>query len=284
MEKLNLILILCVSILLNQSFSQTNTEIQNIKTDLNLIAKSESGGKAYCVSTYSDPYDDYISNVTFNTINNSSGPEGAPDSYGDYTTISTGLLVGNTYNLSVSFVSNGFTQHVWAWIDWNNNENFNDPGEAYDLGEGADATLSINITVPTMVWQWGTRMRIIEQYSTDPSPCGDPHPTIYGETEDYLIYSYSNSYCSASGGCDEYISLVEYGMFAFYSNCDGYRDYTYSYSVSVPLNFSTTFSISNGNPNASDQCGVWVDWNRDTDFNDADETIPVTGSPGTGPL
>jgi hypothetical protein len=43
-----------------------------------------------------------------------------------------------------------------------------------------------------------------------------------------------------------------------------------------------TIAVTNGDPyDASDQCGVWVDWNADGDFDDANETIVMSGGPVT---
>src|SRR6185436_2186852 len=64
---------------------------------------------AFCPITYSS-YDgtDYISNVTLNTINNTTGATALPG-YANYTAMSTTLAVGSTYSFSVtdgSFSSN----------------------------------------------------------------------------------------------------------------------------------------------------------------------------------
>ncbi|MCF8366017.1 MAG: hypothetical protein K9H16_09560, partial [Bacteroidales bacterium] len=90
-------------------------------------------------------------------------------------------------------------------------------------------------------------------------------------------------YCTASGGCDEYISRVQLGDIDNSSDCDGYVDYTSIYSTDLPINVSQTLTVTNGTPYSADQCGVWVDWNRDGDFSDASETIAVSGNPGYGP-
>jgi hypothetical protein len=144
---------------------------------------------SYCTSTYTNcpSPDDWITNVTFNTINNTSGDECATQHYGDYTGISTTVTTGTTYTLSVTFYSEGiWTEHVRAWFDWNGNFAF-EAGESFYLGSGIDATLTTNVLVPVDAVIGSTRLRVIEQYSTDPtSPC-DPHATSYGETEDYTI-------------------------------------------------------------------------------------------------
>jgi hypothetical protein len=40
-------------------------------------------------------------------------------------------------------------------------------------------------------------------------------------------------------------------------------------------------TVTNGYPYSGDQCGIWVDWNQDGDFGDSDETISVSGGPGS---
>jgi hypothetical protein len=90
-------------------------------------------------------------------------------------------------------------------------------------------------------------------------------------------------YCSASGGCDEFISLVQFGTIYKGSICSGYADYT-DLSTSFPANGSEQITVTNGPPNyGADECGIWVDWNQDGDFYDANESIAVGGSPGIGP-
>ena len=90
-------------------------------------------------------------------------------------------------------------------------------------------------------------------------------------------------YCDASGGCDEYISRAQVGTIDNSSGCDGYADYT---AISTEMEIETGYpiTVTNGNPNYSaDECGIWVDWNEDLDFDDAGESITVSESPGVGP-
>lgn len=144
----------------------------------------------YCSSCYTDP-DEYITNVTFNTIENNTGMEGPPCAYGDYTEISTDILMGETYNLSVTFNSGIWTEQVRAWIDWNQDEVF-DADESYFLGSGVNATVSTDIAVPLDAGIGLNRMRIIMQFSSDPGPDGacdgqGGHSDYFGETEDYSV-------------------------------------------------------------------------------------------------
>jgi PKD repeat protein len=94
------------------------------------------------------------------------------------------------------------------------------------------------------------------------------------------------SYCSAGATtCDEYISRVVMGIIDNSTSCTsgGYHDYT-AFSTKVSPGFSYPVNITNGNPVYSDdQCGIWIDWNQDYDFDDPGETITVSGTPGVGP-
>ena len=140
--------------------------------------------RAYCASTYSNTTDDWITNVTFNTINNDTGQEGDA-SYGDYTAISTDITQGEIYDLSVTFYSQGqWIEYVKVWIDWDQDENFDEAGEYYELGSGIDATLNLNITVPVSATLGSTRMRVVERYYDYPGPCD---VATYGEVEDYSV-------------------------------------------------------------------------------------------------
>lgn len=92
----------------------------------------------------------------------------------------------------------------------------------------------------------------------------------------------SRAYCSASGGCDEYISRVQLGAIDNQSACENYQDFT-DLSTEVFTGESQLLTVTNGTPNyPSDQCGVWIDWNQDEVFSPS-EAVTVNGSPGVGP-
>ncbi len=99
----------------------------------------------------------------------------------------------------------------------------------------------------------------------------------------------AGQYCEAGSGytgCDEYISNVTVGTINNTTVCIGgtinYADYT-TLSTTMTIGTGYAISVTNGNPYANDALGIWVDWNRDGDFDDANEAMAVTGSPGVGP-
>ena len=84
-------------------------------------------------------------------------------------------------------------------------------------------------------------------------------------------------YCSASGGSSyEHINGVEVGTISNMTGLSSYTDYTYL-STEMYIGFGYSITVTNGDAYSSDQCGVWVDWNADEDFDDVNETIVMSG-------
>jgi len=143
---------------------------------------------AYCVSNGNTSYNTSVTNVTFNTINNTSAK---PSGYSDYTGVSTTVLQGNSYPLSAKINTDGnYTVLAFAWIDFNHDLDFNDPGEAFDLGSatnvngGLSSSSPLAINIPLTAAIGATRMRVIATYDGDSSPC---LTGFDGEVEDYTI-------------------------------------------------------------------------------------------------
>ena len=90
-------------------------------------------------------------------------------------------------------------------------------------------------------------------------------------------------YCSASGGStDIHISGAEVGDISNTgTGADSYVDYT-ALSTTMEIGTGYGITVTNGAPyDEYDQCGVWVDWNADGDFEDAGETISMAGGPAS---
>ncbi len=96
----------------------------------------------------------------------------------------------------------------------------------------------------------------------------------------------SQFFCPANSNiCDEFIGRVQIGTIDNTTACtpSGYHNYQ-AQSTDVSIGVIHPLTITNGTPAYPlDRCGVWVDWNHDDDFEDANESITVFGSPGIGP-
>ncbi|MCL7754499.1 zinc-dependent metalloprotease family protein [Polaribacter sp. Z022] len=150
---------------------------------------------SYCASTFTDEIGgtEHITNVTFNTINNTSGND-LVDGYQDFTSEETNVKRGDTYQISVTLDTGGYQDHVFVFIDWNQDFEFDKDTERYDLGTLLDdvGTKSFSITVPNDAAFGSTTMRVVIEYD-DPTdgygdgPCDSDHLTEWGETEDYTV-------------------------------------------------------------------------------------------------
>jgi PKD repeat protein len=144
---------------------------------------------SYCAAGGSNGTEEWIGNFTCNTINNSSS---VGTGYTDYTAISTTVTPGSVYPVSVSCASIGsWIEHIWVFVDWNQDCDMVDAGESTDLGQvTGPGTLTGNITVPANAVAGTTRIRAMLKYNGDPTPC---EAYSYGETEDYTANVASQS-------------------------------------------------------------------------------------------
>ena len=132
--------------------------------------------------------------VQFNTINKSSSK---PSGYSNYTSIATTVKRNSKHNLTVNvntddFEDEKYTVRTIVWIDWNQNCDFTDEGEVYDLGSttgtsnGPTSLSPYEVTIPSNAVLGNTTMRIITKYFNHglPTSC---EINFDGETEDYTI-------------------------------------------------------------------------------------------------
>jgi hypothetical protein len=92
------------------------------------------------------------------------------------------------------------------------------------------------------------------------------------ETVDFEL-QFQLQYCDASGGCDEFIDGVEFGdINNMGTGCTNYGDYT---SMSTLCEAGETYTLTwyTGNMWASDDYGIWIDFNQDGDFYDSGENV-----------
>jgi hypothetical protein len=134
-----------------------------------------------------------ITLVDFAGINNptTAATTGTP-SYEDFSATITGTVIqGQTAPITVKGYTGGaYTDSIMAFIDWNQNGLFSDPGEDYIVGAlfnstGLDAVqVTTNIAVPATATVGATRMRVTKKWNAYAFPCNS---TSYGQAEDYAI-------------------------------------------------------------------------------------------------
>ena len=139
----------------------------------------------YCSSQAGNASQEWIENVTINTLNNSSGSD---EGYGDYTGLTTDL---ETYKFYDIFLTPGFNNYPFderfaVWVDFNHNGQFDEPEEkVFDPGTTTQSTLAGTVVVPGDAIPGITRMRVMMRFSVEPIVC---EPIFnFGEVEDYCI-------------------------------------------------------------------------------------------------
>ncbi len=161
----------------------------------------------YCSGGYDDgsgaqPH--YISRVRIGSLDNNTGTLQLPGlHYGYYNTVvAPNLNKGDTYTLTVDN-DNSLTSlihFIAAYIDFNNDGDFTDPGEnvlSFDPFTATDPAIA-TVTIPATATAGVTRMRVMvfedDNYTwiggaTAPVPCtNDASPLFdWGETEDYNV-------------------------------------------------------------------------------------------------
>ena len=149
----------------------------------------------YCFPSSSQTCTANITRLRFNTIDNTSGGYSS-GLYANYTNISTNVMKGSTYTLTVDGQKTIFgTVYLRAWFDWNKNLTF-DAGELYNLGTSTSDNYSIssNITIPATARLGTTAFRVFaNKGSYQTNPC---NTTNTGEAETYRIFIQDGTHCS----------------------------------------------------------------------------------------
>ncbi len=143
----------------------------------------DCGAPTYCDG--SGGCDEFISNVLLphagGTIDNSSACGG----YEDYTDQVALLLIGMSYDITVTNGNYYGTDVTAVWIDWNGDKDWDDDGETVMMVDPGGAVATGSFSVPPTAIPGYTRMRIrIDYNNPTPAPCGT---TTYGEVEDYSV-------------------------------------------------------------------------------------------------
>ncbi|MCB0791275.1 MAG: hypothetical protein KDB97_05880, partial [Flavobacteriales bacterium] len=138
----------------------------------------------YCNSAFTSVTYEFITNVTYAGINNSSaGNTGGPV---NYTSQVATVYTGTSNQIAVT-VDPDALDYIYAFIDWDQNGILNDPGEVYTIASSINTAgpHTLNITVPGTAMTGQTRMRVMIDYNNaTPNPCRN---ATYGEAEDYTV-------------------------------------------------------------------------------------------------
>ena len=148
----------------------------------------------YCTPAPTSVDGQGIVNVAFDTVNNPTGAE--PGNYGDYSALIGNVGQGQLIPVNITYAT-GLTYNTEIYIDWNNDLDFNDPGENVYSGVSLGVnptTLNATFTVPAMQPLGQYRMRIGGADFATPIPC---YTGSWASFEDYTVNVTPPPSCSA---------------------------------------------------------------------------------------
>ncbi|MBF6608804.1 MAG: choice-of-anchor J domain-containing protein [Flavobacterium sp.] len=125
-------------------------------------------------------------------LNNPTPPSNS-EIYIDYTSMVVNMTAGESYPIALEgFTDGNFENFFSVFIDWNQNGNFDDAGESYEIGSITNSTgtdgiqATGTIAVPADALAGNTRMRVIKNYDESPTD-GCFVDAFFGQTQDYTV-------------------------------------------------------------------------------------------------
>ncbi|MBL4656642.1 MAG: hypothetical protein JKX73_01485, partial [Flavobacteriales bacterium] len=142
----------------------------------------------YCIPDFATA-SEHICRVIFNTIDNSSTCASGGVTYEDYTSISSSVSQGSNYSITVyGNTAGNFTNYINVFIDFNNDGDFVDVGEEFQIGtiaNCANCSVTSSITIDPGAVIGPTTMRVMKKYNEySATAC---NTTGYGQAEDYEL-------------------------------------------------------------------------------------------------
>lgn len=146
------------------------------------------GEGCYCTSLVVNSNEIGITNVAFGEIDNASL---SIPSYSNFTSLQTELERESIVSLSVNVNTSGGTNQTKAWIDWNQNGDF-ETNELIDLGSitggnNVNSGIVANILVPSNSALGNTIMRVRTSQSNSSEELTPCDSIENGEAEDYTV-------------------------------------------------------------------------------------------------
>ncbi len=152
----------------------------------------------YCAEVFNTGVEP-ITLVNFAGINNVTPPTltGAVAN-NNFLSLTGNVVVGGTYTITLKGNTDGnFNNNYVVFVDWNNDNDFLDAGEIYNIGSiigssGVDAKqLTGRIAVPTSVSIGNKRMRVSKKFNNSTTifqtACNVAGANNYGQAQDYTL-------------------------------------------------------------------------------------------------
>jgi PKD repeat protein len=163
------------------SLTATNDEGSDTKTVADYITVNPAGTTTYCESSSQSNELEWIAQVDIDGFSNPSGA----GLYSDFIGLTVDLTPGSSSNvvLTPGYSDKSQREFYRIWIDFNNDNDFEDTGEEVFVANNKKDAVSGTMSIPSSA-TGQTRMRISMKNGGSPGPC----EVFYrGEVEDYTV-------------------------------------------------------------------------------------------------
>ena len=119
----------------------------------------------------------------------------------NFTAISGAVAAGTSYPITINGNTGGsYTNVINVYVDWNQDNDFDDEGESYLIGNlvnnpGTGTPLVGSITVPVTAMAGTTRMRVMKKFNSAGLPCNS---SGFGQAEDYNLTVTAGESCTGT--------------------------------------------------------------------------------------
>lgn len=175
-------------------------------------------------------------------------------------------------------------QAYGVWIDYNDDKDFDDPGEFVYSSPAVGADFSGTVVIPADAAFGVRRLRVRSRPEGVFTASESCTAGTYGETQDYTIaIGYCAPFPASQSNDGSYIDNFSFHTLVNNNSgfvVPGYTLYepTGTFTTSVTKGQSYPISVQSGP--VAQAFGVWVDYNNDLDFDDEGELVyatPITG-------
>ena len=151
----------------------------------------------YCGPFIFDQNEEPITLVEFAGITNSSPEIVGVTAHQDFTAQTANVTAGQSYPIALKGNTDGdFTNLFSVFFDWNQDNDFDDQGESFFIGNITNSTgidtvvLNGNVMIPGTALAGNTRMRVVkvfeQSFGFTANAC-NTNLALYGEAEDYTV-------------------------------------------------------------------------------------------------
>ncbi len=159
-------------------------------------------GFEYCESFGNIASSEWIESFQFGAIDNVTGTDGG---YADYTSFSTDVIPGNTYDIFCEpGLTASWTEYFSVWIDFNQDGELDNDTELVFQPDGGSDPVMGTVTIPLGAIPGSTLMRVAMKFASVSTPCEAGF--TFGEVEDYCVNIINPDFCY-----NPYVQILDIG-------------------------------------------------------------------------